>query len=257
MKLVDVFTFYNELDLLEYRFTVLDPVVDWFVLVEATLTHAGHPKPLFFKENQDRFSKWIHKIVHIVVADMPNTQDTWVRERFQRVAVNRGLQQLEIRSADIIIVSDLDEIPNPNAIARCREEGIDGFACLEMDLYYYSITSQCPKKWYHAKVCSYDTYVNVFHRDPNTLRLTTSETVVQNGGWHLSYFGSPEFIQNKLRNFAHQEFNTKKHTSLEFLRERVAKHTNLFDTRVFVMTPLESNPFPPPHLDVLLRFFPI
>jgi beta-1,4-mannosyl-glycoprotein beta-1,4-N-acetylglucosaminyltransferase len=53
--LIDAFTFYNELDLLELRFTVLDQYVDRFVLVESELTHAGGPKKLFFEENKQRY----------------------------------------------------------------------------------------------------------------------------------------------------------------------------------------------------------
>ena len=50
-KIVDCFTFYNETDLLKYRLRVLDDTVDYFILVEARQTHAGNPKPLFYKEN--------------------------------------------------------------------------------------------------------------------------------------------------------------------------------------------------------------
>ena len=46
MKIIDCFIFYNELDLLFYRLSVLNNVVDYFVLVEATKTHAGNDKIL-------------------------------------------------------------------------------------------------------------------------------------------------------------------------------------------------------------------
>lgn len=257
MKIVDAFTFYNELDMLEYRLTVLDPVVDWFVLVEATLTHAGHSKPLYFQENRDRFAKWAHKLIHIVVDDMPETSDAWVRERFQRSAVNRGFDSVGMRSMDLILVSDLDEIPNPQRLAEVRESAFDGFARLELDLYYYSYRFRAPTPWHHAKLCSYDTYVNLFRRDPNQLRLTFSGPVLMRGGWHFSYFGSPDFIRNKLQNFAHQEFNTPSHTSLSFIQTCVTNGASLFDTGRLESVPLDSNPFPPPHLDVLLHFFPV
>ena len=40
------FVFWKELDLLELRLHELDAVVDYFVLVEATHTFSGQPKPL-------------------------------------------------------------------------------------------------------------------------------------------------------------------------------------------------------------------
>jgi len=254
MKVVDAFTFYNELDMLEYRLTVLDPVVDWFVLVEATLTHAGNPKPLFFQENQERFAQWKHKIVHVVVSDMPETTNPWVREEFQRWSLNRGLQTLGLRSADLVIVSDLDEIPNPTVVEEVRSIGLDGFVTFEMDLYYYSLLFRSPHNWYHAKITSYDTYVNTFHRNPNALRMTFSGNAIRRGGWHLSYFGPPEFVRNKLKNFAHQELNTPKTMSLGFIESCVSSGTLIHSGEAPLQTtPLETNPFPPPHLDVLLK----
>ena len=47
MKIIDTFTFFNELELLEFRLRLLDGYVDHFVIAESNLTHAGDPKPLF------------------------------------------------------------------------------------------------------------------------------------------------------------------------------------------------------------------
>ena len=71
-KIIDCFTFYNELDMLTYRLNILNDIVDYFVLVEATHTHVGKEKPLFYKENKHLFEKFNHKIIHIVVDDFPN-----------------------------------------------------------------------------------------------------------------------------------------------------------------------------------------
>lgn len=65
----DAFSFYNELDLLEIRLHELSDVVDFFVLVEATRTHSGRFKPLYYKMNRHRFSHFNDKIIHIIVDD--------------------------------------------------------------------------------------------------------------------------------------------------------------------------------------------
>jgi len=65
----DCFTFFNELDLLEIRLNVLKDVVDRFVLVEATQTFTGRPKPLYYKENAARFAAFADRIIHVVVDD--------------------------------------------------------------------------------------------------------------------------------------------------------------------------------------------
>ena len=43
-KIIDCFIFYNELDLLTYKLNVLNDIVDYFVLVEATHTFIGKEK---------------------------------------------------------------------------------------------------------------------------------------------------------------------------------------------------------------------
>lgn len=71
--IIDSFTFFNELNMLEFRLEELNEYVDYFVLVEATKTFSGNPKPLYFQENKDRYSKFLHKIIHVVVDDLPDT----------------------------------------------------------------------------------------------------------------------------------------------------------------------------------------
>jgi len=63
----DCFSFFNELDLLEIRLHELDPVVDKFVLVEASKTFQGKDKPLFYDENKERYKEFSEKIIHVVV----------------------------------------------------------------------------------------------------------------------------------------------------------------------------------------------
>ena len=45
MKIIDSFIFYNELDLLYYRLSILDEYVDYFILVESKYTFSGDIKP--------------------------------------------------------------------------------------------------------------------------------------------------------------------------------------------------------------------
>jgi len=71
-KIYDCFCFFNELDLLELRFNILDPYVDYFVLSEASVTHTGQPKPYYYEENKKRFAKWEHKIIHLKITDTPD-----------------------------------------------------------------------------------------------------------------------------------------------------------------------------------------
>jgi beta-1,4-mannosyl-glycoprotein beta-1,4-N-acetylglucosaminyltransferase len=116
-RVFDCFPFFNELDVLEIRLSELDALVDYFVIVEATRTHTGKPKPLYFADNRRRYKCFDHKIIHVVVDDLPlGASDHWGREIFQRQAIVRGLGQA--RPDDRIISSDCDEIPKADVLRR-------------------------------------------------------------------------------------------------------------------------------------------
>lgn len=111
----DCFTFFNELDILDIRLHEMAPVVDKFVLVEATKTFQGQPKPLYYSENKQRYARYSDKIIHVVVEFPEDLQPTrhqrtigWAREHFQRDKIGNGLGAA--KTGDLIIVSDVDEI---------------------------------------------------------------------------------------------------------------------------------------------------
>jgi beta-1,4-mannosyl-glycoprotein beta-1,4-N-acetylglucosaminyltransferase len=116
-RVFDCFPFFNELDVLEIRLAELDPLVDHFVIVEATRTFTANPKPLYFADNRKRFDRYAHKIIHVVVDDLPLDAPThWIREAYQRDAIMRGLAAAA--PDDRIIISDCDEIPKPVLLQR-------------------------------------------------------------------------------------------------------------------------------------------
>ncbi|MBV5330446.1 MAG: glycosyl transferase GT17 family protein, partial [Chlorobium sp.] len=117
----DTFIFFNEIELLDIRLNILNDCVDRFVLVEATKTFQGKHKPLFFEQSKHLFERYKDKIIHVVVDDLPVNAAPFDREYFQRDAILRGLDGCG--SEDLIIISDLDEIPNPEVIPKYLEKG--------------------------------------------------------------------------------------------------------------------------------------
>jgi len=219
MKIVDCFTFYNEFDLLNYRLNILNPVVDYFILVEATHTFSGKVKSLMFDRIKRTFGAFEDKLIHIVVDDMPyivptidiSNGEQWANEKHQRNCIQRGLKKVNLESADIIILSDVDEIPDPETLAKIKRNEITiEFQCLELDLYYYNLNTRFSTKWYHTKILSYGKFLSlgISCDDIRLYHFHSFIPSIQRGGWHLSYFGSPEFIKNKIESFSHQENNT-------------------------------------------------
>ena len=104
----DCFSYWDEDLLLDLRFNILNKDVDFFVVVEGNKTWQNNSKNLRFDIN--KFEKFRDKIIYIPVTDMPGGTDPYLRENFQRNAISRGLEKC--KDDDLIIISDLDEIPN-------------------------------------------------------------------------------------------------------------------------------------------------
>ena len=105
MKTYDLLPFFNELDILEMRLQELWNTVDHFVITESNLSHSGKPKEYILLDNWEKFKPYADKIRHIKVEDMPETTDSWVRERHQRREGTRGLYDLQ--PEDIVIVGEI------------------------------------------------------------------------------------------------------------------------------------------------------
>jgi len=278
-NVVDCFIFYNELDLLEYRLSLLYDIVDYFVLCEAEVTFVGKPKPFFYLENKDRFARFADKIVHVMLTN-DNTDwiynyqiqrgQEWNNERTHRNGIARGVAQLEKEGKigqhkntpmdDILVICDLDEIPNPELLCSLKKDNLSGGwndrgAILEMDFFYYKVTCISTNKMSPPRVILFDCFCNEFHKSPQLVREYPFNNTLKRGGWHLSYFGDEHFIKNKIQNFSHQEMNIEEITNTESIREKIKNNIGLYDKSgtEFTYLSLEDNPFPPPAVGGLLE----
>ena len=260
MKIVDCFTFYNELDMLYYRLSMLYDIVDYFVLVEAKLTHVGKPKPLYYEENKKRFEKFADKIIRVVDDQLiENVHDAWINENHQRNFIDEGLKKLNLQPNDKIIVADLDEIPDPTSLKKIKDSKLDFlYLRFKQDFYYYNLTlKSVSATWEASKIASYEYYVNHFKRKPHDFRMGCAPGQVVPGGWHLSYFGDPKFIRNKIENFGHQEYNNEKYKNEDEIADKIKNKTDLFSrpTETWKYIPISENPYLPPQYETYLSAF--
>jgi hypothetical protein len=195
----DCFTFFDELDLLELRLEELGEVVNRFVLVEATRTFSNKPKELYFEKNRARFAKFLDRITHIIVTDMPDQpKDAWESEYFQRNAISRGL--VGCAPEDIILISDVDEVPRASVVRAFTGE----FALLELDFFYYRLNCKCTSfRWQIPAVLRYRCLTT-----PQEIRniwyspARWSTPIIPNAGWHFSYLGNIDRIILKIESFS-------------------------------------------------------
>jgi beta-1,4-mannosyl-glycoprotein beta-1,4-N-acetylglucosaminyltransferase len=197
----DCFLFFNELDLLEIRLNVLDSYVDRFVLVESTTTFSGNKKPLLYKQNKDRFKKFNHKIIHLPIEINQSPLGNWDREYFQREHIKFGLKNCS--DNDIIMVSDLDEIPKLDGINLDESIKKYGGVTFDMDVFYYYINVKTSEKWMGTYILPYHLIKNM-----NLSKLREENRFHKiSKGWHFSYMGGIDKIKYKIESYSHQEFN--------------------------------------------------
>lgn len=197
MKLFDCFPFFNELSLLKLRCETLKDLNPIHILVEATTTHTGLPKPLYFEQNKDQFKDY--NIRHIVT-ELPNTGDYWLAENKQRDAIITGLYDAE--DEDLIIISDLDEIARPERISLF-DSNKQKVAGLKMDKF--SCWLNCVEGYQQWEIAKLTSWEHLKNTTPNKLRNGGHDTIILDAGWHFAWLGGVKKMMEKFYSYAHVE----------------------------------------------------
>jgi len=257
-KVYDCFCYFNEDLLLELRLETLWNKVDYFVICESVLTISGHSKPLYFDIN--KFSKYKDKIRHLVVEEYPfETSNAWRNERWQRDYLIKGL--FDAQPNDLVILSDVDEIPRPEAIdfydpKRWKRGDFQQF------MYAYYLNNRWelqsgPAIWVGTKMTTYHHLVTFYGGSMEQLRSTKfkgvlrgirrsffnkfSTQTIKNGGWHFTWMAGVEKIIQKLESFAHQEFNQPQYKNPDKIKELILSGRDvLFPDRCYEIQDLDS-----------------
>jgi beta-1,4-mannosyl-glycoprotein beta-1,4-N-acetylglucosaminyltransferase len=221
---------------------------------------------MFFLENSHLFEKFKDKIIYLIdnemVVNASQYKREWQNENHQRNYLDKGITSLNLDKDDLIIITDADEIPDPELLKDIRKRKINAYAInIYMDMYYYDLTLLISKTW-GLKIFAYDYYVNILRRTPQLTRVHLCENMQlledRRGGWHLSYFGDAKHIQNKLMNFAHQEFNFEEFTSIENIENGIKNKVDIMrrDNQVgWKVIPISENTYLPPMYETFLSKF--
>lgn len=244
----DCIPFFNELDILNLRLHILNPLVDKFIIEESTVTFSGAPKELCFEKNKELFEEFLPKIEYIVVDNSPVEATTHERDKFQKNALERGL--VNAKESDVIILSDVDEIPNPEELKEIIDHfDPDKIYHLAQRMFYcylnmeemsgslLSITGEFPgvsrKMWLGTKVFSKKSIPEDGIIQLREASVTSPAAVrVADGGWHFGYMGSSKEsdiskrVGDKVVAAAHQEYNNQ--DTLAEARDRLLLGQDMF-----------------------------
>jgi len=277
IKIIDCSIFFNEINLLLYRLKTYYEYIDKFIIVEAKQTFTGKNKISNFKQNEVVFMPYMEKIIYVNI-ELPNLflnnnnlslKQVDENERYQRNYIKHEINKLtKLKDSDIIILSDIDEFIDIERLKEIKSGKLiieNTIYDLEQDMYYYNLNTKTPDKWLKAKVFNFCVYYNFILQNNvelNSIRIYSikiNDIVINRrinkGGWHLSYFYSPEFIKIKIANFAHQELNVEEFTNLEKIQQRITDCKDLFDRNnvKWFYIKIEANDYLPPNYEEIIR----
>ena len=244
MKIYDCFLYNNENLVLEIRLNTLSQYVDKFVIVESKFDHQGKKKNLNFKI--ENFQSFKDKIIYLIVERFPDNISNWQRENYQRNFIFNGLKNAE--DEDLIIISDIDEIPDLSKIGSIKQYK---FSVFEQKMFYYKINLQNKTSpfWYGSRMCK-----KKYLKSPQWLRNQKVKdypfwkfykikwNVIKNGGWHFSFLMSIEQIKLKLNSYAHAEYNNSMFNSYEKINHAIKNKVDLFNRDIsFNVIPFDGS----------------
>ena len=263
MKIYDCFMYYDEDLVLDLRLNILDKFVDKFIIVESTFTHSGEKRDLLFDikkyksfENKinyivlDREPSNLEIIEHSDSLDKKNSKyimNALKRENFQRNTIIEGLQ--EAKDEDLILVSDVDEIPNLDHLNL--DEINNNIILFKQNFYYYKFNLKLEDMpWYGTKGCKFKKL-----KSPQWLRNIKGKKYpiwrldllfsdkkysnlifVDNGGWHFSNMKTPEEIEKKMRTYLHHREYDIKPLGTKKIEEIIKSKKSIYNLRADMKT---------------------
>tara|TARA_X000001036_G_scaffold271706_1_gene252301 strand:- start:4641 stop:5510 length:870 start_codon:yes stop_codon:yes gene_type:complete len=248
--------YFDEDLLLDLRLNYLDKFVKKFVITEATYTHNGNKKKLRFDIN--KFKKFKDKITYLVVDKQPDNILNMVegesekkrgeklilngmaRDYYQRDVLKKGLTNT--LDNDLILVSDLDEIPNLNSLDFSMIK--NDILIFEQKMFYYKLNLFYENyNWLGTRATKSKNFLspqwlrNIKGKNYSKWRIDTlfskkkysNLKFVKNGGWHFTCLRTPEDLEKKLLNFAHHYEFEDSGLKLKDLRKLINEKRAIYD----------------------------
>ena len=259
MNIYDCFMYFDEDLLLDLRLNSLNKYIKKFVITEATYTHNGNKKKLNFDINN--FKKFRDKIEYIVVENPPQNilklvegepkdkrgekliLNGMARDYFQRENLAKGLK--EATSDDLILISDLDELPN---LKNLNFKDIkNNIVIFEQKMFYYKFNLfyndfiwQGTKATKNKNFLSPQWLRNIKGKKYSQWRVDTffskkkysNLLFVKNGGWHFTCLRTPEELEKKLLNFAHHYEYEESGLKINDLKKLISEKRVMYDHNV-------------------------
>ena len=258
-RIYDCFLYNDERELLSIRIELLAPTVHKFVIVWSSETFTGLNKRERFPLEVLKSHELEGRIELIELgALIGNT--AWEKESFSRNALMRGIA--DAGSSDLIMVSDIDEIPRPSVLAELAQGSRREWPVVLVQDYYnfkfnYKLIHGLQAVWAGPVLCRLKDLKSAQElRDTRWVLLDSSSNRVEDAGWHFSYLTVTADVSKKLTSFSHQEdgIQSRRENIDSLIATRHGFHDHLHPACVWAVVPLNS--FNCPDLERLISRFP-
>ncbi len=261
--LIDSFIYFNVNELLDLRIKYLEEIVDFFVVVEANITHQGKKKDWNFPKILDsklkRFSDKIqyHQLIidsqkikneESWIIDDVKGDDAWRIENFQRNYIKTACKKFS--SEDILIISDVDEIPSKQKLEFIKSCDFKKIAPIALEQYLFHIDcNYLSLESWRGSIVTTIQLCNAF--SPHKFRRARNRiSYLTDSGWSFSSFGGPTRVKEKLESIAHTEFNNDKYKNPEHIINCQKTGADLFHRKV-TKKKIEKKFFPKDLLEIM------
>ncbi|CAN0924597.1 Beta-1,4-mannosyl-glycoprotein 4-beta-N-acetylglucosaminyltransferase [Linum grandiflorum] len=226
-RVYDAVLFSNEVDILTIRWNELYPYITQFVLLESNSTFTALPKPLIFASNRDKFKFIEPRLTYGTIAGrFKKGENPFVEEAYQRVALDQLIKIAGIEDDDLLIMSDLDEIPSAHTINLLRWcDDIPPILHLQFRNYLYSFEYYVDSKSWRASIHRYKTGTTRY------AHFRQSDILLSDSGWHCSFcFRYISDFIFKMKAYSHYDRVRFSHfLDPKRVQDVICKGANLFD----------------------------
>lgn len=226
-RVFDAVLFSNELDILTIRWQELYPYITRFVLLESNSTFTGLPKPLVFNINKEEFDFIKPRLTYgAIPGKFRKGKNPFVEEAYQRLALDELIKIAGIEDDDLLIMSDVDEIPSGHTINLLRWcDDIPQVLHLRLKNYLYSFEYLVDNKSWRASVHRYQRGKTKYAHYRQT------DDILADSGWHCSFCFRriSEFIF-KMKAYSHYDRVRFSHyLDKKRVQDVICKGADLFD----------------------------
>tara|TARA_Y100000389_G_C17423250_1_gene498017 strand:- start:910 stop:1719 length:810 start_codon:yes stop_codon:yes gene_type:complete len=236
-KIYDCVTFFQENLQMELRFSILNEVVDKFVVCESIYDHRGNEKKVNFSKK--KFPEVSHKIEHIVIEKkFPKENTPWENQSWQREFIYEGIK--DAKDDDFIMFSDPDEIPNPKILKNFILKKKYGIFFQKMYTYKINLYNEYESPWEGTRICKKKNLKSIdwlrhkvlsknlkykfwrFDKEKNI-------QIITDGGWHFNYLLKPEEISKKFKSLAETSWDKEEYFNEDNIKKKIQEKKDLFN----------------------------